>query len=100
MEERQEFVMTYRVPLLALLDAIQPLAPAPATATEVLPETQPGIILQAILAAAAPLSQEELEQVSGVNVRVLGRNLTRLVSSGKLEKSADGRYAARGDHKD
>ena len=54
-------------------------------------------IVPAILAVVGPLSQEELVQVPGINRRVLGRNLTRLCKTGRIEKTADGRYVAHGE---
>ena len=64
----------------------QPLTP------DVHPDTQPGLILIVLRTATAPLSQEELAQVPGVNRCVLGRNLTRLCDTGRVEKTADSRY--------
>ena len=63
-------------------------------------DTQPGLILTALCTATVPLSQEELAQeelaqVPGVNRRVLGHNLTRLCDTGRIVKTANGRYVPR-----
>ena len=94
--ERQEFVTQYRAVLLELLaveekqeEPIQTLSP------DIHPDTQPGLIFTILRTATAPLSQEELAQVPGVNRRVLSRNLTRLCKTGQIEKMADGCYVLR-----
>jgi hypothetical protein len=93
-EERQEFVTQYRTVLLELL-AVQERQEEPAHAVppDVHPDTQPGLILIVLRTATAPLSLEDLAQTPGITRRVLGRNLTRLCDTGRVEKTADGRYA-------
>ena len=89
--ERQEFVTQHRATLLELL-AVQEERP-PVLPPDVQPDTQPGLILTALYAATEPLSLEDLAQVPGITRRVLGRNLTRLCDTGRIEKTTDGRYA-------
>ncbi len=91
-EERQVFVMQYRTVLQELLAVMKEEEPA-VLPPDVHPDTQPGLILIVLRTATAPLSQEELAQVPGINRRVLGRDLTRLCKTGRIEKAADGRYA-------
>ena len=91
--ERQEFVTEYRTVLQELL-AVKEEWPA-GLPPDIQPDTQPGLILTALYAATEPLSLEDLAQVSGVNRRVLGRNLTRLYDAGRIEKTANGCYVPR-----
>jgi hypothetical protein len=93
-EERQEFVTQFSSVLLELL-AVQERQEEPAHAVppDVHPDTQPGLILIVLRTATAPLSLEDLAQTPGITRRVLGRNLTRLCDTGRVEKTADGRYA-------
>lgn len=91
--ERQEFVTQHRAALLELLTPKEeqvPTLPPGAQAA-----TQPEHIVTALRAATAPLSLQELEQVPGINRRVLGRNLTRLCDAGRIAKTADGHYVLR-----
>jgi hypothetical protein len=94
--ERQEFVTQHRALLLELL-AMQEKREEPVHALppDVHADTQPGLILIVLRTATAPLSQDELAQMPGINRRVLGRDLTRLCKAGRIEKTADGRYALR-----
>ena len=96
--ERQEFVTQHRTILLELL-AVQEKQEGPVQplSSDVQPDTQPGLILTALRTATKPLWQDELAQVPGVNRRVLGRNLTRLCDTGRVEKTTDGRYVAHGE---
>jgi hypothetical protein len=76
-EERRAFVAGHRSELLPLLDVELP---------------QPEAILAALRAAGASLAQDALASAPGINRRLLGRNLTRLVAGGKVKKMKDGRY--------
>ena len=90
-EERQTFVGLYRVPLLTLLEVAK--EPAGGLPADIQPNSQPGIILQGVISATEPLSLDELHALPGINKRVLGRNLTRLCESGRIEKNDSERYA-------
>ena len=89
-EERQAFVKLYRTELFALLEILEP--PAFDLPADMQPSSQPGIILQGLFSAGKPLAPEDLQALSSINKRVLGRNLTRLCASNRIEKDASGRY--------
>lgn len=91
--DRLHFVATYRTQLrkrLGELDILEHRAPA--LPPDIQPTSQSGIILQAVLTAVEPLSPEELRALPGLNGRDLVRNLTRLSDTGRIERTADGRY--------
>jgi hypothetical protein len=88
--ERQVFVTKYRSVLLELLGVSQPQGIA---VVSVHPESQTGVIVQALMTASAPLSQDELGKMPGVERRRLGRNLSRLVAGGKVRKVTGDRFA-------
>ena len=91
--ERLEFVREHRTVPQELL-AVKEERPA-ALPPDIQPDTQPGLILTALYAATEPLSLGDLARVSGITRRVLGRNLTRLCDTRRIEKTANGCYAPR-----
>jgi hypothetical protein len=88
--ERQVFVTKYRSVLLELLGVSQPQGIA---VVSVHPDSQTGVIMHALMTAPAPLSQDELGKMPGVERRRLGRNLSRLVAGGKVKKVTGNRFA-------